>query len=441
MTALEWPDPPTPAPPLQPDGTPLLADGRVFVQIARPNAPYKWGGDPSTWDTARWGYVSPSTILDATCDVLGCSIRRGREDPLEHYAPAQFSATLEDPLRRWSPAAVTPDGVRVMRVGTPLRVVALDVDNTAVTLFAGTVLKAQHVDDGSDPPIVGIEATGSLAALEADSVTPPAGGNGELAGARMARVIALSHYRVDWWGTAFATGSEPLRPFDVPDPGAADDGVSALELLQKVADSDGGTFLEAADGTVTYLAPGDLEGRFPRFRFTDDPANTGDLEGVCPAAITFRAASDSIVNAVAVANSVDPPSWLRAEDPVSISWVGRRPVEVELLFTYAAHGQGLADGLLERACRDEFQIGPLQGEALTLPGWFAAALHLELGDPIEVRRNDHAGTFARATAAVQSVRHDITRRAWAVEVGCTKAKLQVHHARWNRARWDKDLWP
>jgi len=449
MTAIAWPDPPTPAPPTPPGypaGTPGLADGRVFVQIALPRTPYLWGDDAATWGDARWGVLTPDEIVDATCDVMGCSITRGRGDPLEHYAPGTFSASLLDPQRRWGPATIDETGLRTMRVGVPLRVVAVDLDDTPVTVFAGSIRSAVEVDDGSQVPVVQIQATGALGQLEADHVTAPVGGAGELAGARMQRVLDASHYRADWWPSSLAVGVEPLLEFghgDTPPTSEpADEGVSALKLLELVADSDGGSLYEAKDGTVTYAAPGDLEARVPRFRFTDDPDPASDFDDTCPAAITFQTADETIVNAVAIGSAADD-AWHRVEDGVSISWVGRRPVEVDdLLFTNAAHGARLAEFLLARAIRDEFQVSPVSGEALTLPGWYAVALHLELGDPVLLYRNDHAGTFARLTAVVQGLRHDITRTAWAVEVALGAAVLRTEYARWSRssARWGSARW-
>jgi hypothetical protein len=113
----------------------------------------------------------------------------------------------------------------------------------------------------------------------------------------------------------------------------------------------------------------------------------------------------------------------------------------DLLFTNAGHGDRLAERLLGRALRDEFVVNPLQGEALTLPGWWAAALHLELGDPVLVHR-EHGNALVEVNALTQSIRHDITRTAWAVEVGLGAANMRTAFARWGRAsaRWGAAVW-
>jgi len=120
---------------------------------------------------------------------------------------------MVDPLRRWSPAAVDAQGLRPLRVGSPVRVAAWSADSTQlVTLFAGTVLTSVELDDGHHDPAVSLAAHGSMGGLAADSIMPPSGGAGELAGARLARVVAASSLRTDWWpSTPAASRCSPSR--------------------------------------------------------------------------------------------------------------------------------------------------------------------------------------------------------------------------------------
>jgi hypothetical protein len=436
--AIPWPAP-VPPPPLDPalDYPPnALAQGRVVVQLALARASDLWG--VSRWGEGRWSYIEPSNIVDATCDVEGLTIERGRRDALDHYSTGRLSMSMVDPLRRWSPAAVDAQGLRPLRVGTPLRVAAWSADSTQlVTLFAGTILTSVELDDGHHDPAVSLTAHGSTGGLAADSVVPPTGGAGELAGARMARVVAASSLRVEWWPTLFDEGSEPLLPFEAPE---GDDSLpSPLDLLQLVADSDGGALLERRDGAIVYRSPAALDADVPQARFVDSRTHTGGPNDFCPASISFALDAANVVNAVGVSNIGSELVW--AEDAGSIAWSGRRPAELpDLLFTNAAHAPNLAGMLLNRVARRDFAVTPVLGEALGIPGWYRAALELELGELVEVHRNDGQGIRVDAICRIGNVRHDITLDSWGVRFDLEAAELRTTYDRWGHARWGAGRW-
>jgi hypothetical protein len=429
--AIPWPIP-APPPPLDFRDYPYLADGRVVVQLALAHAADLWG--QARWHTARWSYIAQDNFADATCDVEGLSIERGRRDPLDHYSTASLTMSLFDPERRWSPAAVDAQGLRPLRVGTPIRVAAWSADATQlITLFAGVLLTVVELDDGSEP-VVALTAHGSLGQLAADRITPPAGGAGELAGVRMARVVDASSLRTSWWGTSFAAGVEPLQPFE-----AGGDLVSPLDLLELVADSDGGALSERRDGAVIYRGAADLESDPIRARFVDSGTHSGAPSDYCPASLTFTLDASHVVNAVGVQKVGGAMVW--AEDASSVSWSGRRPAELTgLVFTNDSHGPGLAQQLLDRSSRRDFAVGPVLGEALAIPGWYRAALDLELTNRVQVDRNDGQGLRVEAICRIGSVRHDITRGSWTVRYDLEDADLRSHYDRWGSARWEQALW-
>jgi hypothetical protein len=431
---IPWPGPDAP-PPIDPGKDyPYLATGRVVVQMALALAPDLWG--IGRWGEARWGYVSSENFVDATCDVEGLSIERGRRDPLEHYGTAKLTMSLVDPLRRWSPAAVDAQGLRPLRAGTPIRVAAWTADASAlVTLFAGTLATVNELDDGSEPS-VSMTATGSFSSLAADHVIPPAGGAGELAGVRMGRVVATSSLRTAWWPTVFATGTEPLLPFAVP---SGDTLPSPLELLQLVANSDGGALYERRDGAVVYRSPADLADDPIKARFVDENTHQGTDTEYCPASVTFTLDASHVVNAVGVSAIGGELVW--AEDPASIAWVGRRPAEVpDLLFSTPGAGENLAGQLLNRSARRDFAVSPVLGEAMAIPGWWRAALDLELADRVVVDRDDGHGRNVQATCRIGSVRHDIGLESWTVRYDLEYTELRTTYDRWHHARWGSGRW-
>jgi hypothetical protein len=434
--AIPWPLPPAPAP-IDPDlDYPTIGAGRLVVQFALAKADDLWG--LGRWHQARWGFVDSSNFVDATCDVEGLSIERGRRDSLDHYSAARLSMSMVDPQRRWSPAAVDAQGLRPMRVGTPLRVAAWEADaSELVTLFAGVILTVVELDDGSEPAVA-VTAHGPLGSLSADSITPPAGGAGELAHVRMGRVLAASSHRSAWWPSALDNGVEPLQPFEVP---TGSELPSPLELLQLVADSDGGALLERRDGAVVYRSAAALANDPVRGSFVDSNTHTGAATDYCPASLSFTLDAANVVNDVGVSNIGGVE--VRARDEVSIAWSGRRPVDIEgLLYTNASHGPLLAGQLLERSARRDFAVTPVLGEAMAIPGWWRAALDLELSQRVRVDRDDGKGQRVEAVCRIGSVRHDITLESWTVRYDLEDADLRSHYDRWGLAgtRWGAAAW-
>ena len=430
--AIPWPVP-APPPPIDPAlDYPYLASGRVVVQFALAQAPDLWGR--ARWSAgARWGVVNAANFVDATCDVEGLSIERGRRDSLDHYSTARLSMSLVDPSRRWSPGAIDENGIRPLRIGTPLRVAAWAADSSQLeTMFAGVVEKVSQLDDGSEPTVA-LSAHGPLGSLSADTISAPTAGLWEMAGARMARVVAATNLRIDYWTTEFAPGVEPLNAFE------EDDEATPTDLLYLVADSDGGALLERRDGALVYRSAGDLEGDPVKARFVDSGSHTGQGDDYCPASLTFSLDAANVVNDVGVANLLEHS--YRARDEGSISWSGRRPVDVDqLLYINQLHGVGLAEQLLARASRSDFAVSPVLGEALAIPGWYRAALDLELTNRVVVDRDDGRGLRVEATCRIGNVRHDIGLESWTVRFDLEDAQLRTSWSRWGRARWRVDRW-
>jgi hypothetical protein len=417
-----------------PEDYPLFADGWVYVQFALAQAATLWG--TAAWHQARWSYIALEDFVDATCDVEGLTIERGRRDPLEHYGAAKLTLSMRDPQRRWSPGAVDEHGNRPLRVGTPVRVVAWKADLSGRQgLFAGTVLTANELDDGGEPTVA-ITAGGALSNLSADSIDPPTGGDGELAGARMTRVIAASSLRTAWWPVVLATGTEPLQPFETP---TGTTRPSPLDLLQLVANSDGGALFERGNGAVVYKSPAQLAADTVAARFVDSSTHSGSAMDYCPASLTFTLDAANVVNAIGVENIGGTMVW--AEDPASIAWSGRRPVEVDgLLYKNAATGPNLAAQLLARSARRDFTVSPVIGEAMAIPGWYRAALSVDLTSRVEVDRDDGHGLKVEASCRVGSLRHDITRESWTVRYDLEEVDQRMTYSRWKRARWKAGTW-
>lgn len=437
---LVWPAP-APPPPLREDGTPVVADGRVIVQIAVAHGADLWDG--ARWGQGRWDAVNLENIEDMTCDVEGLSITRGRTDPLSPYTPGQLTMTLQDPDRRWSPAALDDSGFRRMRSKLPIRVVALAGEAPAhvvLPLFAGELESLEELDDGREPPMVALSAKGPTWRLRNDSVNPGTAGAGQTVKPRMQALLALSSLP-GYWPTTLEDGSEAMQAFDVEpdDPSTG----SVLEYLELLANSDGGALLEDRNGGLVYAKRATLEAARPPVNITDYPTGARDL---CPVSITMTLDAERVINAVGVrrrdtATEPDPPTvW--ADHAASQVWAGRRSFQLDgLLHTTDSYGALLAGFLLERAATADFVVSPVVGEVLTTPRWLEVGAALELGDPLTIRRDDGHGTPVHATSYVDGLRHDIVRTTWTMQITPGGTVARTAYARWGKARWDQAAWP
>lgn len=421
--AIPWPTIPAPG-----AGTALAAD-LVHVTLALPTAGDVWDG--GRWDTATWDDLDFNNFVDASCDVHGVSIDRGRADPLGHMQPARASFTLDDPTGLYSPWNTVDINGRdtlapVLGPDTPVRVAT-----HLGPLFTGWVRSSTETDDAGEST-VNVTCTDALSFLgDANGLEQPAQGGGEAAGARIARIANTAQVPalVD---RQLATGVTALQSTTLAK--------GALEEMWLTADSDGGVFWATAAGVLRYVDPVGLEqAEFtePAAHFTDE-LNEVPGSTLCPISFTVANNRDNVKNVVTVAYAGG--TAVTVSDPVSVARHGARTTQrLDLIHQDAVHSERIARLMLTRLAGADLTISPIDGVPTDDDNWFALAHTLDIGHRIELTRTRWSQTL-HALATVDGIAHTISPDQWTMVVRCSPGVQVKGWTRWDSATWDAAYW-
>lgn len=417
---IAWPVIPPPA-----GGTALAAD-LVHVTLALPTAQDVW--DRARWDQDRWDAVDYDNFIDVSCDCSGVSVERGRNGPLDHAAPARASFQLDNPSGVYSPwNTIDANGADL---GRP--VLAPDVPVQVAThvgpIYTGFVRTLAETDDGGESTVQ-VTATDALSFLgDANGLEQTSQGGGELAGARLTRIMnqAALPAIVD---RDLDAGVATLQATTLAK--------GALEEAWLTADSDGGVFWCTAAGVIRYVDPTGLQA--PEFAepvatFTDDPAG----DGLCPISFTIATDRDQVKNVVSVARVGGTAQTVT--DPLSVARHGARTTQrTDLIHQSDAWSTTIAGFMLARLAGAETTVSPIDGVATDDEDWFDLAHAVDLGSRVELVRY-RFGQVLEVLATVDGIGHNITLDQWTVTLKCAPGEQVQGYSRWDSAVWDQSPW-
>lgn len=419
---IDWPTPPAGG----------IGTTAVHLTLALPAAGDVW--DRAVWDTATWDAYENTNFHDASCDVHGVTVDRGRQDPLGHAPPARAAFTLDNPTGVYSPwRTIDRDGIDlgapVMGPSVPVRVATAEGP-----LFTGWVQTVTENDTGDDPdevPTVEVTATDALTFLgQANGLEQAPAGAGELAGARLARIFANAALPAEV-PVDLDAGATPLQSTTLAR--------GALDEAWLTADTDGGVLWCTPAGVIRYVdvtALGTPEFQEPRAVFTD-AANEGDGT-LCPVSFTVTADRAPVKNVVTVARAGG--SAVTVRDQPSIDRHGARPTQrLDLIHTADAWSTTVAGFMLERLAGADLQLSPLEGVPTDDAGWWAAAHDLDLGARVRVIR-DRWGDRLDLVATVDGIAHRITLDGWTMTIRTSPGSQTIGYTRWDAGRWDQSVW-
>lgn len=419
---IAWPPIPPPA-----AGTALAAD-LVHVTLALPVAGDVW--DRARWDTATWDDLDYTNFVDASCDCSGVSIDRGRSDPLGHIQPARISFNLDNPTGLYSPwNTVDKNGADILAPvlgpDTPMQVAT-----HLGPIVTGWVQSSTETDTGGESTVA-VTATDALSfPADANGFEQASQGAGELAGARLARILDAAQVPalVD---RSLGTGVVGMQATTLAK--------GALEESWLTADSDGGVFWCTPAGVLRYVDPNGLEApefTEPAAHFVD--AANEDTGTLCPIGFTVANTRANIKNVVSVARAGGTAAVVA--DPASVARHGARTTQRhDLIHQSDDHSARLARLMLARLAGADLTLSPIDGVATDDDDWFDLAHHLDLGHRVELTRSRWGQTL-RALATVDGIAHSITLDQWTVTIRCSPGTQLKGWSHWDTALWDVDRW-
>jgi hypothetical protein len=422
--SIDWP---TPAP--GPDDTGPLA-GRVRVYLAIPTPADAW--DTARWDRARWD-AGGAEVVDVTCLVDGVDITYGRDDTTSHASPIAARFAVNNESGAFTPWANTAHRRRRWYLGAPVYIAS-----ETGPLFTGYVQAMSELDAAisDENRLTAFNCLGPAGFLaQANGLEQPAQGGGELAGARLNRICDNAMLPA-WVTRDFRPGIARLQATTLAG--------GALTECWLTADSDGGAFLELADGTLQYLdgATLDNQPRYtePQATFTDDHPPAGTVE--CMTAYTATLSTDHVYTAVSIAAAGGTEHV--ASRPAD-EWAGARTFQRhDLIYADEPYGDTLALSILARLDGAELLVEPLDFDPLLSDANWNAAHHLRPYDRIRIVRTrttpDGTDQLLDMTATVDQIHHSITNLVWTTTVTSSPGTQRFDFTRWDVARWDRDPW-
>lgn len=402
---------------------------RIVVELAVALA------DPHGWDYGLWdtdGWQAAQVWADVSCDFQGVTLTDGRSSPLDRYRPATGKLRLDNRTGKfdaWSELTPwAPPGVRHLGAGTRVRF-GLEVGAAPVRwLFTGKADTWHHRyggDDYVDVDVVDDTADLSLANLPEQT----AQGDGEHAGARIARILAAHFYDGP---TALDPGVPPLQPTTLAD--------DALTLLYLTVDSDGGWLFCDGDGVLCFLdANRDSDTRPPAWSTPQLVIADDDSGDVCAASVELDDDREAVRNQVDIARAGGTARIAR--DDVSARRYGIRTMQRhDLIHTDDTWSQTLADRVVARAASGGTRVSAVEVWP-TADAAAAKVAALRLHDQVRVVEHGRGDTFA-ADSYLDARTYDITPLGddrevlWRATLNLSPLVAFAPAGRWDGMNWD-----
>lgn len=390
--------------------------------------------DRDLWDRGQWAGTEP-TWDDRTCDVIGLTIDRGRDNVLEPFGTSSLEGQVLNDAGQWSWQPDVPADQLPVDVGRAVRVTWLDLETgvlyPAWRGFLENVEDVYNVDPFVVSSLVAFDGFGNLG--RATPVEQTAAGDNDTATVRVGRLLDQARWPKelrDLGPTSMLLGPTTF-------------GRSVPQELGDVADSVGGAVFMDRAGRVALRGRDWLRTDPAAMTVQAVVGNTG-AEDVCPAAISLHGVNgDGLVNLAQVARwDQDPTTTLQFEDTGSSSRYGLRTWSRSGLFTKADADLGVIGrravgiGASSAPRISAIDIDPVQD-----PQAWPFVLGVDYGWRIRVDyQHPRSGWTWSLEGLVQRVHHAINRDDWLTTLGVVDAAAFPAGSAWDAATWDHDVW-
>ena len=244
----------------------------------------RWQSSAATTGTSTWNGEEPYWV-DVTCYGIEVETYVGRDRATDQWEVGTATVVLDN-RTGWAdyPPTVDPNPFSLtVRPGRQIRIAVAVDDGVPDVLWRGWVDQANPTFDAENGDIVTLEcvdAKGEVGRVDVAAVDPPVGA-GESIKARLQRITTAA----DW--SAYWTNFEDTAVTVV----GTELGAQAADLLNKAADSGGGSIFGDVDAKLRYrnrdwqLWPADeledavignvFPGSFDEVALTEDPVGSG----------------------------------------------------------------------------------------------------------------------------------------------------------------------
>jgi hypothetical protein len=343
--------------------------------------------------------TSAAVPIDVTSLVQLVNIRRGRDRVFDHYEAGTAVVSLLDQTGDYNPQNASGPYYGDILPMRQLRISA-SYSGADYWLFSGYITSWDYEwPVGADFARVTIVAEDGFRLFnlaEVDDI--PGAAAGDLPAERISQVLDA----IDWPAsqTTINGGSITLQD----DPGGIR---PALQVLQQVEDTELGALYMAANGNLTFKGRSTLSVQATGTKtYFDDTGTNVQYQAIDVTLDDTELANDVTVSRVG-------GTAQNAQSPISIEQFFRRSLTRSgLLMETDDVALQQANSVLNYRKDVELLVRSVGVDLSSPSNRVAAALGLELGDPIQVIRTQPGGSTMTADLTVQGVTHQITPETW-----------------------------
>lgn len=392
------------------------------------------------WSIAKWGtsgggmWEGPAPLEDITCNVISVKLQRGRDQPLERFRPSTATVEVYDPDGRWSPwrTADVPSQYGAIRPGIDIQIAYDDPPGTTWYRFVGLV---DSIVDTFPEPTIGdshhvvfgcVDRLSLLAAY--DGVEQSPAGDGELAGARLSRILNNAAYTGPRNFDAGTVGCE-LQPTTLAK--------NALDEAGITTDTEMGALWCDRTGTLQFR---DRNGLVSDPHYTTVQATFGEVAPeICYSDLDLTSDLDKIKNIVSVANVGGTATTI--SDTTSISLYQPRTYKrTDLINKTGAQNGIIAQRHLDFYAYADNRVGALKVD-LTQLSLAQQRQVLGLGAQWRIQLRRRAEGFqVVADLQIQGIDEEITPTDWTINYRTFSASAVFNVGRWSVDTWGNGLW-
>lgn len=342
--------------------------------------------------------TSSAEPIDVTSQVTGATIRRGRDRVFDHYDSGTAVITLIDETGDLNPE--NPSGPYYGDI-LPMRQVRISAaySGSDYFLFSGYITSWDYEwPKGADYARVTITANDGFRLLNLAEIDDlPTAAAGDLPGTRVNQVLDAA----GWPSSQRTISSGDVTLQD--DPGGIR---PALQALQQVEDTELGALYMAANGDAVFKSRTTLSQQATNPKTYFDDTDT-DIQYQT---IDVRLDDTDLANDVTVTRTGGTAQTVT--DAASIAQYFRRSLSrTGLLMETDSAALGQATSILNYRKNVQLLVTAIGLDISSPSDRVAAALELDIGDPIEVTRTGPGGAIV-ADLTVQGVAHQITPASW-----------------------------
>jgi len=347
--------------------------------------------------------TSAATPIDVTSQVTEVNIRRGRDRVFDTYEAGTAVIRLLDMTGDLNPQnASGPYYGDIL----PLRQVRISTSysGTNYYLFSGYITSYDYEwKPGANIAYVTIVAEDGFRLFYlADVDTLSGAAAGDLPGDRIEQILTAVNWSLSQ--TNIDSGDITLQD----DPGGRR---PALEVLQQVEATEIGALYMAGNGDLTFKGRTNVAVQASGTKTYFDDTNIN----VQYQTIDVTLDDTDLANDVTVLRSGGTQQ--NAQNASSISEYFRRSLfRTNLLMETDAQALQQANMILNYRDQVQLLVRSIGLDLSSVSSRVAAALQIEMGDPIQVIRTQPGGSTITANLTVQGITHEITPENWFTEI-------------------------